>query len=48
MTNIKFTGIMPALVTPFDLNGKVKENSVRNIIKRKTTNSCKNARIWRY
>ena len=32
MTNIQFTGIMPALVTPFDLNGKVKENSVRNIM----------------
>ena len=25
MSNIKFTGIMPAIVTPFDENQKLKE-----------------------
>ena len=32
MSNIRFTGIMPALVTPFDAEGKIKKNTVRQLI----------------
>lgn len=32
MENIKFKGIMPALITPFDENGKLKQDTVRRLI----------------
>ena len=32
MSNIKFTGIMPAIVTPFDENQKLKEKAVREMM----------------
>lgn len=32
MTNIKFKGIMPALITPVDSNGRVNANTVKELI----------------
>lgn len=32
MSKIKFTGIMPALITPLDADGKVKKNTVKQLV----------------
>ena len=32
MKNIRFTGVMPALVTPFDAEGRVKKNAVKSLM----------------
>ena len=32
MKNIRFTGVMPALVTPFDAEGHVKRDAVEKLM----------------